>query len=281
MLDELQTGDLSTSSPTANLDDLRSQVESVGAKAQAGDTDAQNQLLTLIPEFLKQSASVNGYNIAYATDQAMATTLAESAKSVADQQLTVQQNILNAANAQTNLLEQIAGKGSGGNANDKLVAAIKAGYTGLTTDQIDAIYESAGVTVAAGNGRRSAALNANSGENTQLNDVFHARGVPGFATGGSIGMGGGKPGVDSVPILTMPGEYVMRAKAVAALGVPTLNYMNSSGRLPSNDNRSSSDMAVRLDRLTEVVYAGQRIMNDHMDGIRSSSKRTAANTGTF
>ena len=196
----------------------------------------------------------------------MATTLAESAKSVADQQLTVQQNILNAANNQVDLLEQIAGAGTSVNANDKLVAAIKAGYTGLTTDQIDAIFESAGVTVTPVNGARTAALNSNSATNTQLNDVFHAPGVPGLATGGSIGMGGGKPGVDSVPILTRPGEYVMRAKAVSALGVLTLNYMNMTGRMPSNDN-GSSDLSGWIDRLTAVVYAGQKLMTDHLKGI--------------
>ena len=278
---ECQTGDLSTASPTANFDDLRSQVETVGAQAQSGDTDAQSQLLMLLPEFLKQSAAVNGYNTDYATDQAMATELAESAKSVADQQLTVQQNILNAANNQISLLEQIAGVGTSGNANDKLVAAIKAGYTGLCTDQLNAIFESAGLTVTPGTGARSAALNqtANSGINTQLNDVFHALGVPGFATGGAIGSGmGGKPGVDSVPILTMPGKFVMRAKAVAALGAPTLNYMNSTGRLPANDNRGTSDMSDRIDRLTNVVYAGHKMMTEHLAGTRTSSARTAAAT---
>ena len=233
LLSELRNGQYTTMSPTANLTDLRNQVNTVGAAAQSGDTGAQQQLLTLLPEFVQLSGSVNGFNADLAKDQSLATSLAQSAKSVADQQLGVQQRILDAASSQVNLLEQLAGKDTGGNANDKLVAAIKAGYTGLTTAQIDAIFQSAGVTVTPGSGARTKTSNADSGENTQLNDVFHALGVPGFATGGAIGMGGGKPHVDSEPILTMPGEYVMRAKAVAALGTPTLNYMNSTGRVPS------------------------------------------------
>lgn len=80
-------------------------------------------------------------------------------------------------------------------------------------DQINAIFDSAGLTAARGGGARTNALNqtANAGINTSLNNVFHALGVPGFATGGVVG-GNGNPGVDSVPLIAMPDEFIMRGQ---------------------------------------------------------------------
>ena len=279
LIQSLTTGSDSTLSSTAQLDALRSQVQTVGAQAQTGDTDAQSQLLTLIPQFISASQSVNGYNASYAADQQLALNYASAAKSVADQQLTVQQSILNAANAQTGLLTTMASAGTSGNANDKLVAAIKAGYTGLTNDQINAIFDSAGLTVAPGNGARTNALNtpADTGINASLNSVFHDLGVPGFANGGLIGAGGGgQPGVDSVPLIGMPDEFIMRAKAVSAIGAPTLNYMNATGRLPSNDNgQSLASLRADVQRLTDVVYAGFNDNGEKLAGIRSATAASA------
>ncbi|MGX1472396.1 UNVERIFIED_CONTAM: hypothetical protein RKD50_001204 [Streptomyces canus] len=53
---------------------------------------------------------------------------------------------------------------------------------------------------------------------------------PKFARGGQIQ--GGTPGVDSVPILAMADEYVVRRDSARKLGLGTLNYLNKYGELP-------------------------------------------------
>jgi hypothetical protein len=52
-----------------------------------------------------------------------------------------------------------------------------------------------------------------------------------YAEGGAI-HGAGTATSDSIPIWASDGEFMMRTKAVAALGTPLLNYMNKYGRLP-------------------------------------------------
>lgn len=52
-----------------------------------------------------------------------------------------------------------------------------------------------------------------------------------FAQGGAI-HGPGTATSDSIPIWASDGEFMMRQKAVAALGTPLLNYMNKYGRIP-------------------------------------------------
>lgn len=283
LLAELRNGRYSTLSPTANLADLRSQVQTTGAAARLGDATAQEQLLTLLPQFLDLSAQVNGYNADYAKDQGTASDLATAAKSVADRQLDVQQGILDAATKQTSLLEQLTGgAGAGGNANDKLVKALASGYAGLANDQLDAIFSNAGVTVAPGNGRRTSFLNdpTNAGINSSLNSIFHALGVPGFSQGGWIT--GGVSGRDSVPTLHMPGEFTLRASAAARLGAPALDFMNRTGTVPANDNRG--DMAAlgqRIDRLTNVVMAIGQQTTDHLGGIRGATAVTARASDRF
>jgi len=50
--------------------------------------------------------------------------------------------------------------------------------------------------------------------------------------GGSI-VGPGGPTTDSVPILASTGEYVVKASSVSKLGTPVMNYINSTGNLPT------------------------------------------------
>ncbi|MGE4043311.1 MAG: phage tail length tape measure family protein [Acetobacteraceae bacterium] len=276
LLDQLRNGKYTTLTPVANLADLRSQVLSTGAAARLGDADAQERLLSLLPQFLDLSAQVNGYNVEFAKDQGIATDLAEAAKSVAERQLGIQQAILDQA-TQTNAL--LSGMGgvpiSGGNANDKLVAALNGGYS-LSNDLIDTIFNSAGVTVAPGQGRRTNFLNdpANSGINASLNAAFHALGVPGFAGGGWIK--GGIPGMDSVPTLHMPDEFTLRAASARSIGAPALEFMNRTGRLPANDNSGEvAALGAKVDRLTAVVAAGFGVSNEHLGGVRIGIQRAA------
>jgi hypothetical protein len=54
----------------------------------------------------------------------------------------------------------------------------------------------------------------------------------GMATGGRVT--GGTPGIDSVPALLMPGEYVVKKSAVDMIGPSALEELNRSGRLSSS-----------------------------------------------
>lgn len=277
LLAELRNGKYTTLSPTANLADLRQQVLATGSRARLGDADAQEALLDLLPKFLDLSADVNGYNADYAKDQGVAADLAQSAKSVADRQLEIQQKLLEQAGVQTGLLAQLAGGGTG-NANDKLVRARAGGYTGLGDDQIKDIFASAGVSVAPGGGRVTAFLNdaANAAINANLNRVFRSLGVPGFANGGYLASG--RPGLDTNLARLTVGEGVLNTRAMQAIGVPTLNYVNATGRMPGNDNGSSAEIAALRDevrRLTAVVAASGSQTVEILAGIRTSNAALA------
>lgn len=56
--------------------------------------------------------------------------------------------------------------------------------------------------------------------------------MKGFATGGPI-TGKGTGTSDDIPIWASNGEYMMKAAAVAKLGIGNLDYMNATGNLPS------------------------------------------------
>jgi hypothetical protein len=55
--------------------------------------------------------------------------------------------------------------------------------------------------------------------------------MKGFATGGHI-TGKGTGTSDDIPIWASNGEYMMKAAAVAKLGIGNLDYMNATGNLP-------------------------------------------------
>lgn len=85
--------------------------------------------------------------------------------------------------------------------------------------------------------------------------------VPGFAAGGMIG--NGIYGVDSVraryagggDVMLAGGEFVNRAASVNAQTMPVLSYINSNGRLPTNDN-GVADYGPVLTNLTRVTADG-------------------------
>ncbi|MGW5651989.1 transglycosylase SLT domain-containing protein [Streptomyces humi] len=54
--------------------------------------------------------------------------------------------------------------------------------------------------------------------------------TPRFAEGGRTS--GGTPGVDSIPILAMADEYIIRRSSARKLGFGTLDYINRTGELP-------------------------------------------------
>jgi hypothetical protein len=54
--------------------------------------------------------------------------------------------------------------------------------------------------------------------------------IPALQTGGMIT--GGVWGRDSVPIMAMPGEFMFKQPSVQKIGIPALEYMNQTGRIP-------------------------------------------------
>ncbi|WP_426960277.1 hypothetical protein [Muricoccus radiodurans] len=218
---------------------------------------------------------LNGFNANFEEDRALAESLADAAQTVAERQLGIQERLLAQSEAQTNLLAALGGGATGGNANDRLVSALMIGSYKMVNAQIDAIFASAGVTVAPGGGRRTAFLNDSA--NAKLNGIFKAFGVPGFANGGLIT--GGISGMDSVPTLHMPGESTIRTPSVQSLGLPALQQMNATGRLPANDNGAEITALRReVQTLTRVVAASGQMQAEALAGIRTSNARTAEAT---
>jgi TP901 family phage tail tape measure protein len=101
-----------------------------------------------------------------------------------------------------------------------------------------------------------------------------------YASGGPIPMNIGTPGKDSVPILAMPGEYIVRASEVPK-HIGLLNKINAgqlkgyaSGGIVGFDNAVSADMrqAAQIDisrQTTKIVSAYVKANNDYWAKIGS------------
>lgn len=279
---DLQYGQYSLRTPTSNLAALRQMVQDTGARARLGDADAQERLAGLIPQFVELSGSVNGFNAAFERDRAMAEELARDTQSVAQRQLSVQEGILASSQSTNAFLQSLLSAGTGGNANDKLIAAIAGGWREATPGMIESIFASAGVTVAPGNGRRSQFLGSAEGaaSNDRLNAIFRSLGIPGFAGGGLIT---GPAGLDRVPTLHTAGEFTLKKAAVDAIGLPTLDFMNATGRAPAaNDNGTAAALralAQSNNRLAAAIAANGKVTVEHLAAIDGNIDRMAAVRG--
>ncbi|HEV7458236.1 MAG TPA: tape measure protein [Roseococcus sp.] len=100
-----------------------------------------------------------------------------------------------------------------------------------------------------------------------------------FAEGGPVT--GGIPGVDSVPALMMPGEFVLRASAARALGRETLEAMND-GMLPVVPMGGGNGDVVRelreLRREVAALRGENAALRGEMRRNTSVAERTAAAT---
>mgnify|MGYP001229075709 CR=1 FL=1 len=288
---ELQYGRFTTDSPVDNLDALRQLVKERSAEAQLGDAAASEELLELIPAFLTLSADINGYNKDFAADQALALSVAEGAKSVAERQLerqteiaalaeeqigVLQQGFAEVAEAasQANLMAQIdalnnstpfpdyAGNSFGAdNFNERVVQNRDAIEAAGLWDTAVALLQTYSPGVMAGAGRRGLFFDMFPTYNDAGLNMAKMLGIPGFAMGGLVR--GGIQNVDSIPAMLAPDEFIMRASAVRRVGVDTLETINQTGRIPAND-RAMSDG--KLDNLTEAVKNLTRIVaaaSDH------------------
>ena len=246
LLFDLQFGQLSPLNPRQRLDALRGQVGDLGRRARLGDVDAADELAELLPEFVQLSAEFNGFNKNFESDRAMAEDLARATKSVADRQLEIQKRILDEASQQTDLLAEMLGGGiCKGNANDKIYSLVQSGQ--LSTESAHAIIRAAGYTGTIGGGKVQAAFDADPAMNQRAWALLKAAG---FASGGMVT--GGITGMDSVPAMLSPGEVVMRARAVQAIGAGTLLDANRTGRI-ANDNKVVEQLLGRLINVTQSL----------------------------
>lgn len=256
ILFDLRYGQYSPLAPGANLAALRSQVTTLGAQARLGDADAAEELAKILPQFVQLSGSFNGFNQAYEQDRQLAESLAQAAQDTADRQLAIQQQLLDQADTQTALLQQIAaslGASGGAGAFDKLWNALKNGD--VSTSAYGAIIQASGYTGGFGN-KAPAGFFSDPANSLKLATLARAAGIPGFATGGLVT--GGLRGMDSVPAMLSPDEFVVRARAARAIGTSALHQMNQTGSVPANDNGAALEIrALRQDvnRLIQAVVA--------------------------
>lgn len=93
---------------------------------------------------------------------------------------------------------------------------------------------------------------------------------------------GGVPGRDSVPVMAMPGEFVVR-RDIAQMNAGWLGAFNATGRMPSNDNggviaelrmlRTSNEMMQR--QIAQLIYeAGEKGAQATRSGIRELRDET-------
>ena len=246
LLFDLQFGQLSPLNPRQRLDALRGQVGDLGRRARLGDVDAADQLAEVLPEFVQLSAEFNGFNKNFESDRAMAEDLARATKSVADRQLEIQKRLLDEAGKQTGLLSILAGgSSSAGNANDKIFSLVQSGK--LSTESAHAIIRSAGFYGNYRGRQRAARFRCGPGdESTRLGAIK----VGGLCLGGYGHRR--RHGDGFVPAMLSPGEVVMRARAVQAIGAGTLLDANRTGRI-ANDNKVIEQLLGRLITVTQSL----------------------------
>ena len=144
-------------------------------------------------------------------------------------------------------MTDVLGGGSGkGNANDKIYSLVQSGQ--LSTESAHAIIRAAGYTGSIGGGKVQAAFDADLAMNQRAWALLKAAG---FASGGMVT--GGITGMDSVPAMLSPGEVVMRARAVQAIGANTLLAANQTGRLANDNNRNVEQLLGRLITVTQSL----------------------------
>lgn len=250
LLLDLNVGRFTAKDPITRIDDFRGIVQDLANKARLNDVDAQEQLAKLLPDFLQLSEETYGASLQFAADLDFANKVAVDTRSAAQRQIDIQMQIASSAQKQVDLLQKMATLGGIGadqrfitgsftgqtfsptNPHSILIRAVRAGAIDEST--ATSLARAAGFYGRPGEGRAAAFFSENSTAAEALLRALQSGGLAGYAAGGTIT--GGVPNRDSVPILAMPGEYVIRASSARSVGTQTLNHVNQTGQLPSNDN---------------------------------------------
>lgn len=265
ILFDLDVGRFTAKDPITRIDDFRTIIEDLSARSRLNDVDAQERLAQLLPEFLQLSEETFGASTQFARDLEFANKIALDTRSAAQRQLDIQIQIAASAQKQVELLQQISTLGgigadqrfisgsfagqsfSSSNPNEILFRAVQSGAIDSRT--ADALTRSAGFYGTPGDGRASAFFASNPTAADALFRALQAAGLSGFAAGGMIS--GGVAGRDSVPIMAMPGEYVIRTSSARNVGRPMLDYINQTGQLPTaNDNTA---VVAAIEKQTAVL----------------------------
>lgn len=286
IIQELTLGRFSPLDPVTRLGAMRDQVTSLGRRAAIGDVEAGEELAQLLPEFVRLSGEINGFNATFEQDRAMAESLARNTLSVAERQVSLQQRIIDEAQRQTAALQngfgrleqvlqqfgsnisasQIMAAAGGTNANDVIVRAISQGR--LSESIAHEIIRSSGFGGSIGDGNVQRFFAGNNQANMIAVQELQRRGIQAFNSGGLVG---GRSGVDQNMILASKGEFVMSNAAVDAIGEPAMRAMNSGRVLPidfSPVTNGLKSVENALHSLQRTVAAGESMTIEQISAMR-------------
>jgi len=264
-------------SPTERLSNAQNLFNDLISKAQAGDTNAAEEAVkvagTLDELLFAQFASTEEYQ--KGTDL-----IDNSLSSIADKfdvEANYQQSIADSALRQIELLEQIernlsipANDNSPFNLKNNLPASEVLAIKNFLIPDFQAKFGNFDTAVKSGN----------SAAGSLFNKYVEAAGgnIQKFASGGLVT--GGISGVDSVPALVAPKEFVLSAPAVNNIGVGNLNSLNSGGSISVDNsmvvsaiNSGSQNTAQGIAALTAVVA----MLVDKVDDMQKDIERGVKN----
>ena len=292
LLYKLRYGEFTQKTPIDNIAGLRDLVKSTGSKAALGDVGAQEQLGQILPDFIRLSEEVYGGNAQFGADLQLANDLADKTQSVAQRQLQIQTDIANSARAQLSVLEQLANGGglakdqrfltgdfsgnsfSKSNPNRILVRALKAGA--VDRSQFEALQRAAGFYGNFEQGRAGQFFEENTVAAGLLASALQSAGLDKYAGGGQVR--GGVRDRDSVPVMTMPGEYIINKPSASRIGFSSLAYMNATGSVPraANDDQLA-ELNQRIAGLTQVVAQMGARLTQLQERTARATESTAGN----
>lgn len=252
ILYDTSLGNFSGLAPRERLGEFESRLRELAPLVALGNIDAGTEAAELLPEFLKLSSEINGFNTDFAEDRELARQIAESGKLVADRQLEIQKDILSELQEQTGIL---------GTGQDKLLAQIEGLLSPeqLRATQVGRYIGALGANEFALNGLLGGRLSADPALRELYISLYNSSQK--FAGGGVVT--GGVPGVDSVLTLSQQGERYLSVDQSAML--ETI-YRGTVG---ANDNVASEVKGLRNDirRLTDVLVAHGQVNVEAIDRV--------------
>jgi tape measure domain-containing protein len=275
---ELTNGKYSPLTPTRNLDSIRDQVLDLGTRAGLGDIEAQEQLAELLPAFVQLSAEVNGFNAEFAKDRQIAEDLTRNTISVAQRQVSLQQSQIAAIERQTSsnvsgfaaLEAAIARLGSNLSVDDVFNASTRGSRFGINVKLNQALAAATGFSGVFNPDPSIDEFDDFRVANPQFESVIEAVArSQGFANGGLVG---GVSGIDKNLARLTKGEFVMNNAAVRAVGVDTMQSINTGGGVLINEIKG---LRGDMQKLTEAVVVSGKMNNSELQALNHTSQRAA------
>lgn len=219
-VDQLRIGTNSNFSLSQKLAEARNIFNNTSTLASLGNEDALKELPALGNQLLELSKEFNASGQGFSDDFKLVEQALVNAKNVADRQVSIQQQQLDAANRTIIVLqagfEKLAARTvTGGtpsvgsslfNFNDKVVELFGAGLVNATpalVAQLNTIFNTASPGIVAGEGRRTAFFAGDNTANQTAIALARAYGIPGFAKGGITPRGSFLIGENGPEIMSM------------------------------------------------------------------------------